>query len=625
MDRGILRAACLLSFFSLYAVSAYAASEKEYKSLLLFFEEKELVVSPTRHEKPVSQTAENITIITDRDIELMNAHTVADVLGHVPGVQIDARGGLGSADNINIQGSDFRQVLVMIDGIMLNNLSDFFPDVSAIPVQHIERIEIIKGPASSAWGSSLGGVINIITKPAGKGRPKGTVYASYGEKDTADLRAEASGKAGPVGYYLSAGRLQTDGFTPNFDFENSNFYSKFRGDLSRNTYLTLTFGYRDGSRGMGEDPAFDQSFGEDFKYLFSTLSLNSALTDKVDLEISLRTLRQDNDIFLNQLSTGNEIARSVNKDTTEGGSLKLVSRLGPQTVVAGADYDDGKLKSNAITGGEQSLRRFAVYANDTIKVDNLSVTPGLRYDDISTSGHFVSPSLGVTYSLGKNHLFRFAVARGFNTPPLSATFGSEMFFANPNPDLKVEKVWSYQAGFESIISKYIWFKATAFRHDVVDAIVQQPEPDGTFTTVNRDKVRRKGFELELETVPVYNLSLKAGYVLQDVENLKTDEPVQDVAQYTIDVALKYDDRRSLRALLLGHYIWWNPVPNPPREGKYDTFIWDLNIDKKILRRNERSAEIFLTVHNLFDGSQYLSGTFKSPGRRWIEGGLRLKL
>jgi vitamin B12 transporter len=622
MERGILRAACLL-LLSLYAVSAHAASEREYKSLLLFFEEKELAFSPTRHEKPVSQTSENITVITERDIELMNAHTVADVLGHVPGVQLDTRGGLGSADNISIQGSDFSQVLVMIDGIMLNNLSDFFPDVGAIPVQHIERIEIIKGPASSTWGSSLGGVINIITKPAGEGRTKETVYASYGEKDTADLRAEASGKAGPVGYYLSAGRLQTDGLTPNFDFENTNFYSEFRGDLSKRTYLTLTFGYRDGSRGMGQDPAFDLSFEEDFKYVFSTLSLNSALSDKVDLEISLRTLRQDNDIFLNQLSTGNEISRSVNKDTTEGGSLKLVSRLGPHTLLFGADYDDGKMESNVITGGEQSLRRSAVYANDTIRFDNLSITPGLRYDDISTSGDFVSPSLGVTYSLGKNHLFRLAVARGFNTPPLSATFGSELFFANPNPDLKVEKVWSYQAGFESIISKYLWFKATAFRHDVDDAIVDERQPDGTFTMVNKDKIRRKGFEIEVETVPVHNFSLKTGYIYQDVENLKTDEPVQDVAEYTVDIALKYDDRKSLKALLLGHYIWWNPGPS--RDGKYNTFIWDLNINKKILRRNEQSAEIFLTVHNLFDGSQYLSSTFKSPGRRWIEGGLRFRL
>ena len=588
--------------------------------LRMFYKDEDLVVTATRSVKSITQIAENMTIITAEEIEEMNAHTVTDVLNHITGIQIDPRGGLGSPASVSIQGSDFRHVLVMIDGIRLNNLSDFYSDIGAIPVQNIKRIEIIKGPASSVWGSSLGGVINIVTKAAGEGKPGGTLRSSYGEEATGDYRAELSGKAGSIGYYLSVGRLKTDGFNPNNSYENDNFYTKLRTDLSRDTYLTFTFGYRDGSRGMGQYEPGDWSFENDFSYLHSTLSLNSALSRNTDLEISLRALRQDNDLILNQLSTGDELQRDTYEDTTEGGSLKLISRQGSHTMVLGSDYDNGELKSNVITGEKHSLERQAFYANDTIKVGKFFITPGLRYDDISTSGDFVSPSLGATYSLRENHLFRIAVARGFNTPTLTATYGTGFFF-NPNPNLEVEKVWSYLAGYEVLIPNSLRLKATLFRYDIEDAITDKPELDGTFTAVNTDEIRRQGIELEIETMPVYNLSLQAGYMYLDAENLETGKALEDIAEYTIDVGLKYDDKTSFMALLLGHYIWWNPGSS--RNGKYNNFIWDLNVVKKVYKKDKTALEAFLNVHNLFDGSQYLSDIYKNPGR-WVEAGLRLK-
>src|SRR4030043_1906305 len=197
---------CFILFVSLLCHPAYAQIEEEMKILRMFYKEEELVVTPTRNLKPISQVAENITIVTAEQIESMNAHTLTDVLNTIPGIQVDIRGGPGSVANALIQGSDFRHVLVIIDGVTLNNLSDNFADISAIPVQNIKRIEIIKGPASSSWGSSLGGVINIITKaPAQAKKIEGTLSASYGERNTGDYRAEASGKIDNFGYYVYGG------------------------------------------------------------------------------------------------------------------------------------------------------------------------------------------------------------------------------------------------------------------------------------------------------------------------------------------------------------------------------------------------------------------------------------
>ena len=118
--------------------------------LRLFYNEKDLVVSPTRYPKPISQVAENITVITAKNIEDMNAHTVAEVLNRVPGIFVNFNQDFGATSLFHIQGSWPRHVLVLLDGIPWNYLNSGSVETNSIPTGIIERIEIIKGPASSA-------------------------------------------------------------------------------------------------------------------------------------------------------------------------------------------------------------------------------------------------------------------------------------------------------------------------------------------------------------------------------------------------------------------------------------------------------------------------------------------
>jgi len=610
---------CLLLFVFAIVRPAYGQPEEEMKILRMYYKEEELVVTPTRYLKPISQVAENITIVTSQEIEAMNAHTVTDVLNTIPGIQMDIRGGPGSGTNAHIQGSEFRHVLVMIDGVTLNNLSDSFADISAIPVQNIERIEIIKGPASSTWGSSLGGVINIITKSAGNSKKiEGTLSASYGERNTGDYRAEASGKIGDFGYYVYGGNLISDGFRPNTHFYENNIYTKLQWDITERAKLLFILGYNKGNRGSGE--FLDFSFRNDFEYLFSTLSLNYSITDTADFNLSLRTSRQNAEHFLNQLGTGNELEMNTFYDKGNGGSAKLTWMYGMHSMVLGADFDDGELESNAISGRRQDLEKWAIFANDTIVVNKFSFTPGIRYDHTNTNGDFLSPSLGITYKVTENTLLRTYVARGFSIPPLFNTFGTG-FFSVPNPDLEVEKVWSYQAGIESTALRYFWFKTTLFRHDISDAIDNEELPDGTVQAINKGKQRRQGLELELKTIPVYNTSIFAGFAYVHAKDKDTGERLQNIPEYTYDVGIQHDNNKSFRASLRGHYIWWNAETS--LKGKYSSFIWDLDLMKRVYTKDKRTVEIFFTAHNIFNGSQYLQEPFKNP-RRWIEGGIRLK-
>jgi len=196
------------------AVKVSALSDAEKTFLSMYFSDEELrVVSATRSLKSVARVAENITVVTWDDIELMNAHTVADVLENVNGVQMRKIGGAGAFAYSYIQSSDFRHVAVFMDGIPLNLLADNVSDVAAIPVQIIEKIEIVRGPSSSVWGSSLGGIINILTKSGSEQkRSGGTLYSSVGEQSFHDVRAELYGKTEKIGYYFYVGRRGSDGY-----------------------------------------------------------------------------------------------------------------------------------------------------------------------------------------------------------------------------------------------------------------------------------------------------------------------------------------------------------------------------------------------------------------------------
>jgi vitamin B12 transporter len=598
-------------------VFAQTAEEKNF--LLMYFKEEELVVeSPTRSPKPITQTAENVTVVTAKDIELMNAHTVADVLNTVTGVQVFIGGGPGSISQASIQGSENRHVAVFMDGIPLNNLSNNVTDLGSLPVQNIEKIEIIKGPASSAWGSALGGVVNIITKSGAKEGLSGLVSASYGEKNTGDYRVETSGKQEKLGYYVSAGRLQTDGFRPHNDVAGNNAYAKLGYDITKNTSALFTVAYDRLSRGEAEVPEQDLFVTNRLETLRSTFAINSSINNETSLNLSFWQIRQTYDFFYYQLSSGAVISEDDFKDDGYGLSAKLTWKHDSQNVVLGADGDSRTLESNRIADGEQRLTKWALFINDTMSFDRMSITAGVRRDHTNTNGDFTSPSLGMTYKITDDTLLRAYAAQGFSIPPLSFTFGDNMFFS-ANPNLTMEKVSSYQLGAETTALKYLWLKVSGFRHDIRDVIEPEALSGTTFTAVNAGKQRRQGLEVEMKTTPVYHTALSAGAAFINVRNLETGETVPNIPQRTYDLGLQYDDQKSFKALLTGHYIYWNS--DPFFQGSYDSFIFDLNIKKKLFIHNEQMIEAFLDVHNIFNGSQYPVSFYKNP-ERWFEAGIR---
>ena len=121
-----------------------------------------IAVTNRRVPLGLSEACENVVVIDEEEIRQLPARDLGEVLKYVAGIDIGPRQGFGRATSISIQGSDSRHVRVMIDGIPLNSQVSEAVDPSRFPLENIKRIEVIKGASSSVWGSSLGGVVNII-------------------------------------------------------------------------------------------------------------------------------------------------------------------------------------------------------------------------------------------------------------------------------------------------------------------------------------------------------------------------------------------------------------------------------------------------------------------------------
>jgi vitamin B12 transporter len=170
-----------------------------------------LIVTPTRMPQPLDQTIADATVLTQQDIRKSGASDVPALLRSLPGVEVTQSGGLGSQSSIFMRGTNFNQVLVLLDGVRINSATTGATALEHIMLDDVERIEVVRGNVSSLYGSeAIGGVIQIFTKQ-GHGTPVINAGAGIGSHGTQRLTAGYSGSVNDTSFSVNAGKVRTDG------------------------------------------------------------------------------------------------------------------------------------------------------------------------------------------------------------------------------------------------------------------------------------------------------------------------------------------------------------------------------------------------------------------------------
>lgn len=583
-------------------------------------------VTTSRFPRPASKIAENVTVITAADIERLNAHTLAEILQTVPGIQLDYLRTPTNYSFFNIQGALNTTVLVLVDGIRQNDYQGNLAFVGNITVQQIERVEIVKGAASTAWGSALGGVVNVVTKsPNPERMASGMVSGSIGSRYTADSRAELSGTLDKFGYYLTAGNFRSDGFNPGTAANVNNISGKLSYDLPGNGTVTAGIRHLNNHYNVdeGDLARYGGPFGDSVKNRRTNgfLKFSQPLGNQLRLELD-GYFTSLNDHTFSWYADDRQYWDVANNEKTRGVNARLNWGDAQRNLVVGAEYGHvgARYGYQGVTDSMGSLSdiihdkawdQWSVYANGAYSIGNLTLLPGIRHDITGQAGDNTSYSLGLTYQLMPDVTLRTYAASGYSLP--------QVFTGNTKP----QKVKTIQAGFETSRIPYLWLKGTYFYN-----AIRHGESAGVDPTVTDQN--RQGFEVELRTVPVSGFSLASGYTYLAAEDNDTERQLhsnsgQSVPPHTVKLKLNYDNPDwGFRGTLTGNYVWWNEDPDYWATMSDKGMLWDLHLNWKPFRKHDLAPELFFTGHNLFNGNQTTNVEIFSSAPRWFEGGVRVR-
>jgi vitamin B12 transporter len=449
--------------------------------------EQEVVVTATRLPQVQSQTLQPVTLITAEDIAQAGQQTLVEVLQTLGGVEIVSNGGPGQTSGVFMRGANTNHTLVLVDGMKMNSATAGTTALENIPLDQIERIEVVPGPMSGLYGSdAIGGVIQIFTK-SGKYSPTTNVTAGVGSYGTYSASAGINRAVGSTEFSVNAGYFETAGFdatkpsipfgqhNPDKDlYKNTSFSGKLAQHLDPSNEIGLTAFQSEGFTHFDSSPTSDDVNHQ----TLSAYTLYSR--NRVEAwESLLRVGESRDESTVSGVFPG--FFRTRQPQVTWQNNFKLDTG----TAMAGLEYLEQHVESD--TAYAQTYRKIdSAFAGYLGEVGLHAWQVNVRQDDNSQFGNHTTGLLGYAYRAAPNLRFRVGVATAFKAP----TFNDLYFPGFSNPDLQPERSLSRELGL-NYQSGGTAFTATYFDNRISDLIVL----DSNFVPQNLGQAKIEGVEL----------------------------------------------------------------------------------------------------------------------------------
>ena len=466
---------------------------------------KEVNVSTNRISLPFSKTSKTIKYISRDEINNATATNLTDLLQQVAGVDVRRRGVDGMQSDLYIRGGNFDQILILIDGVKMDDVQTGHHSMNAmLPLDNIERIEIIKGPAARVFGqNAFTGAINIITKKINQNALK--LNVNYGSYQNKKGLAAISQKYENSDLYASIGYQKSDGYRYNTDFENVNSFLK---TSIKNYKLIASFAQRKfGANGFYASPAYIDQYEETQTNLVAISSKYKTSTGVIKPRIYWKR-NQDMYLFIRNNPSYYRNLHISNKMGAET-NIVLNSTLGKTGI--GVDVSRTFLVSNNL--GNHNRTVITGFLEQRFEMDKLDITPGIAvsyYSDFNTNAF---PGLAVGYRISDKVKVYGNIGYTYRVP----TF-TDMFYVGPttqgNADLKPESALSEEIGL-NFTTQNFRFNLALFNRNSDNLIdwTKQNEVD-KWQTKNFSKVITQGFETTINyhfKINNYNQILQLGY------------------------------------------------------------------------------------------------------------------
>lgn len=599
---------------------------------------EDVVVQAYRVPTLEREAVDSVTIVSREQIERHDLVHGPDLFRQVPGLQVDQLGGPGGISLPYIRGSDPNHVLVLIDGVRVNDPTNSRGggfDLSGLDPSQIERVEVLRGAASSVYGAdAMGGVINIVTRAATRNEPSGEVGVGAGGHDYRNWHARVAGGVGLARFSLGASRLRDGSDSTGGAIDRKVFTGSARFALGASGGVDL-----DVRHGQRDSTSFPDDSGGLRLAVLRTLDHREAS----DTSWSVRAHRDFGELVtLSAALTRYQRAEDIDSPGVAPG---VRSPIGLPAAVSRADFERDAALVNLVihqSGGSEfaagfeyqrehgadrivytlfgtplpadfDLRRntrsaFAEYK--WLASENLVLRAGLRHDNVDGIGSDTSPSAGLRYALrSTGGSIRASYSEGFK-PPSFFALGLPPVLSG-NPDLRAEHSKGASLGYEQPFADGAGKAAvTLFRTRYTDLVTFD---NATNRLVNANTVDVRGAEFESSWKAADSLVLRAHFTRLITRVDDAGEPLRQRPGKRAGVQATWvpDDRWSLAwSTEYAGDIFDSSIPT----GNLMLPTY-LRSDAALVLRARKWLRLTFAIDNVFDKRNEWYVGFVAPGRR----------
>lgn len=574
-------------------------------------------VEQSAHEVPGA-----VGVVEPEDLDWRAPSYAVDALRSLPGVDVQGSAYPGTPVKPILRGHApgllSKRALVLVDGRRVSEPFQGGVDFTLLGADDIARIEVLRGPASALYGSdALSGVINIITRRGGA-TPQADARAAFGADDYALMRARLSGLEGPVDYAVSAGHLQTDGYTLNSDGTERDWREeRLAGNvgvaLGPDSALRLLAGYH-GAEGTDENS--DREVAKDYQQAEWT-----CVWDRTrDARLLVRAYRNGDDQRYRWKFPG----EGHYDMQTLGGEVQQSLWAGERhQLTGGVDARRESVDATDVAGPtDEDVETLGLYLQDAFMIaDALTFTAGLRHDEDADFGGELTPRGALLWRLNEAAEVFAGAARAYRAPSLSdryfrGEYDGRQFEGNPNLD--PETLTAYELGGRARLQERVRFELTGFYNDLEDSFEFTADTDGVFRNRNIARSSTWGVESGLAVTICRRLDTFVNYTFTDGEydEFPNDPSVegnrlQYLAPHTAAAGLRLTDPRGGTHGITGRYVAarYSDDRNSP-ETKLDDYVV---VDWRSRVPVGKHAAVTLSIDNLFDESYAEFYQVEQPG------------